>query len=640
MTRDEIERLIMAGEGLTIEFKASFPKNATDFAHDIAAFSNTEGGTILVGVDDQGKTLGVPNPDETMQRIVGVANSICKPALRPDMGKTSLEHGQQVVWVTIPKNRESLTLVSGKRYVRNGPVAIPVEDSSELQKLVPRKANRLYRPSIFLFMIGLALAGILAALFVSRHFANGHDNSAARVTEARKAYNLAIAYEAQGDDEQAIVTLKDATESDPAFGEAYLRAAYISQQDDQYDRATEFLRQAEHSPQIQDPNFARQVKAMSSHLQGDDETAIEEFKLLADMTPANPYVLYYYGDVALEMGRFDEAEAALEKCLASTPLDALCNFDTMMLRVSRNRFDDTLRIYDDLTKKSLNYPWFDIPVGLALLGKDDVAGAGQKLSHFAESNKKFHGSVLFTTAQEYKIDWLTYQGRIAEARSLASKLSALEEPGDRASPLLDMAMVDDILGDAKNTEAELKVAKEISSGDSDSRKAEKLLAIIEVNRKIAGVTLAGSKPSQRESSLGPLDSKFAAAMNDLKNGGFNEAIRGLKLISEKDDDPFYVFFLGRAYLMTGDWQKAIELLKNVQEAKGRVLTQSDLPVVAWPLTFYYDGLCNEALGRVAEAVSSYQKFLDIWRAADPGMPKILDARKRLNRLSTLKPSAH
>jgi hypothetical protein len=37
---------------------------------------------MLVGIDDQGKILGVPNPDETMQRIVSAANSICKPPLR------------------------------------------------------------------------------------------------------------------------------------------------------------------------------------------------------------------------------------------------------------------------------------------------------------------------------------------------------------------------------------------------------------------------------------------------------------------------------------------------------------------------------------------------------------------------------
>ena len=632
VTRSEIELLIKAGEGLTIEFKASFPKNATEIAQDIAAFSNTEGGTVLVGVDDQGNALGVINSDETMQRIVGAASSICKPPMRPAMGRTILEDDRQVVWVTIPKNRESLTLVNGKCYVRNGPVAVPVEDSTELQKLHARKGKRWYRTS--LLIIGLVLSVISAMLFAGHRMFNGRSsNPGNRVAEAKKAFSLAITYEAQGDDEQAISTLKDAISRDPGFGEAYLRAAYISQQDDWYDQAGDFVRQAEQSQAMQDPNFARQVEAMKLYLNENDEAAIEEFKLLADIEPTNTYVLYYYGDLALEMGRFAEAETALANCLAISPLDPLCNFDTMMLRVSQNRFDDALGIYERLTKRSVDYPWFDIPVGLALLGKDDVDGATKKLTQFAETAKRFHGSLLFTTAQEYQIDLLTYQGRIEEARVLTKEVSTLEKPESRASPLLAMAMVDAILGDKKHAEDDLGLAREISSSDSDFSSAEKILAIIAFEIKARPMAHASSGVSSAESKLGPLDSEFVAAMKDLRDLRFEDAIRRLKFIHEKDDDPLYTFFLGRAYMMKGDWQRAIESMEAVQNGKGRLLAQGDLPVAAWPLSFYFIGNCREELGHHDKAAFSYQKFLDLWRAADPDITQVGDARKKLSRLS-------
>jgi tetratricopeptide (TPR) repeat protein len=427
------------GEGLTIEFKASFPKNATEIAHDIAAFSNTQGGTILVGVDDQGNTVGVANADETMQRIVGAANSICNPPLRPAMGKVVLESDKLVVWVTVSKNCDFLTLVNGKCYVRSGPVAVPVEDSSELQKLLPQQRKRRYRALYALIV--LSLTGVLAMLLIGhRFFPSRRENSLKKVAEAMKAFDLAVSYEAQGDDEQAISALKDAMESDPTLGEAYLRAAYICQQDDWYDQASDFIKQAKQSPAMQDPTFARRFKAMKLYLEGNTEEAVEEFKLLADVAPKDAYVLYYYADLAWEMGRFDEAESALEKCLATSPLDPLCNFDTMMLRVSQNRFDDALHNYESLTKKSVYYPWFDVPAGLTLLGKDDVDGAEKKLSHFAEASKRFHGSVHFTTAQEYRMDLLTYQGRLAEARALAQELGVMEKPEERSNPLLDMAV--------------------------------------------------------------------------------------------------------------------------------------------------------------------------------------------------------
>jgi len=210
------------------------------------------------------------------------------------------------------------------------------------------------------------------------------------------------------------------------------------------------------------------------------------------VAPKDVYVLFYYADLAWEMGRFDEAESALEKCLATSPLDALCNFDTMMLRVSQNRFDEALHNYESLTKRSVDYPWFDVPAGLALLGKDDVDGAEKKLTHFAEASKRFHGSVHFTTAQEYRMDLLTYQGRIAEARALGQELGAMEKPEERPNPLLDMAMTDAVLGYTEHAKADLKLAQGMSSGNSDSKRSQTILAIVRANRN--------STPSARPSS--------------------------------------------------------------------------------------------------------------------------------------------
>ena len=53
-------------ESETTELKRTLNK---DFAKEVVAFLNTRDGVIYIGVDDNGKVLGVPNIDKTMREV-------------------------------------------------------------------------------------------------------------------------------------------------------------------------------------------------------------------------------------------------------------------------------------------------------------------------------------------------------------------------------------------------------------------------------------------------------------------------------------------------------------------------------------------------------------------------------------------
>ncbi len=59
----QLRLLVKQGEGQHLEFKrkANHPEK---IMREVCAFANTEGGVLLIGVEDNGKIFGIKNPDE------------------------------------------------------------------------------------------------------------------------------------------------------------------------------------------------------------------------------------------------------------------------------------------------------------------------------------------------------------------------------------------------------------------------------------------------------------------------------------------------------------------------------------------------------------------------------------------------
>ncbi|MGB9498867.1 MAG: helix-turn-helix domain-containing protein [Dissulfuribacterales bacterium] len=79
--------LIKNGESDQFEFKASFGREVVE---TLSAFANTTGGTVLIGVGDEGKITGVQAGHESVQQWVNqTKNSTLIPRLSSGIASPS-----------------------------------------------------------------------------------------------------------------------------------------------------------------------------------------------------------------------------------------------------------------------------------------------------------------------------------------------------------------------------------------------------------------------------------------------------------------------------------------------------------------------------------------------------------------------
>ena len=89
---ERLEAMQVAGETQHVEFKSNFGKNNTEFLESIVSFANTNDGTILLGVDDDGKAVGFFDDfDKTEKKIRGLVNHHCEPGIEISVEKISLD---------------------------------------------------------------------------------------------------------------------------------------------------------------------------------------------------------------------------------------------------------------------------------------------------------------------------------------------------------------------------------------------------------------------------------------------------------------------------------------------------------------------------------------------------------------------
>ena len=103
MTRRELEQLVELGEGINVEFKRRVPQPQR-IAKEIVALTNTHGGRVVLGVDDDGTILGIDHASEEEFLLQQAVQAHCRPAVEYETERIVVEPRCDVLVVTIPES--------------------------------------------------------------------------------------------------------------------------------------------------------------------------------------------------------------------------------------------------------------------------------------------------------------------------------------------------------------------------------------------------------------------------------------------------------------------------------------------------------------------------------------------------------
>ncbi len=119
MTPDDVRERMLRGEDPHTECKAALGSNE-ELAKDLVCFANSDGGLIILGVQDDRTVIGVGDPDPLLLRIDDVAFNRCSPPITV-VPETLLLEGKTVVVLNVAKgDQRPYATASGRYYVRSG----------------------------------------------------------------------------------------------------------------------------------------------------------------------------------------------------------------------------------------------------------------------------------------------------------------------------------------------------------------------------------------------------------------------------------------------------------------------------------------------------------------------------------------
>jgi len=492
--------------------------------------------------------------------------------------------------------------------------------------------------------------------------------------EAFKYYSEGKKYLLQADYNKGIQLLERAVAIDPEFAMAYrsIAAAYISQ-----GYLAEGKKNLHKALELSDRISDRERYLIQGHLYRLSEKtydkAIQAFEKLLQLYPEDLLGNFHLGRLYLSIEEMDKAIKHFELNTQKNPENHIYYYYLADSYMGKNHYDKAKEILEDYLRNYSDSYWTRQKLALNYLhqGKYDLA--------LAEADK----GILLNPASpinfRMKGDIFHCKGDLNKAEEEFRRLLEQKEPtvinygrGGLATLYLLKGKLEESINQFK---LGLELAKTIGEKSWESLYHQRLsyvyLKIGNPEEAIKELDLSWRISVEEESlsgqrsvllnkgivyiSVRSLDKALQAAeglkgmieegMNkkrmrsyfylmgnvELKRENFSKAIEYLKkALSLTAYGPLtkngsYINSLALAYYNSGELEKAQQEYERIISLTTGRLNYGDI----YAKSFYMLGKIYEQQGKTAKAIEHYEKFLSLWKDADPGFPEVENARKRL-----------
>ena len=514
----------------------------------------------------------------------------------------------------------------------------------------------------------------------SREIAADVDRDVGKITsaspEAYKLYAQARVYHMARDYKNSIALLEKAVAIDPEFamafrslGTAYSNWGFRTKSEEYRRKAMAFVDRISDRERwlIEGNYYSRSEKTYDKSIEAykkvielypDDPIAnnglglvwgyIEELEKSAERyafcvsQPGAPYL--YYGNLVAaytRLGRYDESRRLLEGYLKTTPDSAAAHDDLASVYLFEGQYD----LAQAEAEKAFALNPTSLPI-MATLGeiamlKGDFVRAEAEFQRLVAAGLQtkmayLRRALLCLYAAQGK-----YEKALEQIVLVADEAVKAGEPAWLGKFNFFAALVYNTAGRYEEALKPLNKTFRIAEADENiglmrtalMGKGTALLGLKRVAeaRKVAEEPKALSERYMNKRSI--RNYWHIQAQIDIADGNHARAIENAKAAvdslgpqsSYSNPDAYVHDTLGRAYEGAGDWENARRTYEGLQKLTfGRLYGGN-----VYALSFYRVGLIDEKLGDKAGARKNYEKFLELWKDADPDLPEPADARKRL-----------